>query len=154
MGFLWRSKRDLNSRAGFPTYALSRGIESVKNRFVTVHLQKGAVIMQEYLILQSEASQLLNALGLSPTRDPYWYMLSIIDVLQEHPNLLAATRKILYPMIAEKHGVGTAAVESAVRRAMHTAKKSAVLPLPDKATAADFLAAVMQELAHRAVTID
>ena len=25
---LWRSKRDLNSRAGFPTYALSRGASS------------------------------------------------------------------------------------------------------------------------------
>ena len=26
--FVWRSRRDLNSRAGYPTYALSRGASS------------------------------------------------------------------------------------------------------------------------------
>ena len=26
--FIWRSRRDLNSRAGYPTYALSRGASS------------------------------------------------------------------------------------------------------------------------------
>ena len=45
-GFCWRSKRDLNSRGGFPPYALSRGASSTS--WVLLHKSKWFYIFTCY----------------------------------------------------------------------------------------------------------
>ena len=61
--FAWRSRRDLNSRAGFPTYALSRGASSA-NLSTTPRYSRS--YLRTYSILPKE--KMAERVGFEPTR--------------------------------------------------------------------------------------
>lgn len=107
---------------------------------------------QDYMVLNSAASKKLFALGISPTQDSYWQILSGIEILSTSPSMLANAKKLLYPAIAKKCGCSEYAVDSSLRRSIKKAWEQGTIHTAKRPTNAEFFAMLMVELAEADIT--
>lgn len=152
LGVLWRSKRDLNSRAGFPTYALSRGALFYKIIVAALKFGIGDVMEQEWKKLSSAVSMKLYALEFSPRRDAYWYVMACMERLQEDPRMLMCTQKILFREVADEYDTNAESVGNSIRRAIQRAWDKGLFDVPKRPTPAQLLSMLLIELAEEEPT--
>ena len=62
----------------------------------------------------------LCQLGLSPMKTEFWYAAEALHAVHSNPHALTSLTKHVYPVVANRYAVSSAAVESGLRRAVKT----------------------------------